>query len=377
MNYGFVFFVTVPLLLFACAADVADVRGPVGDVAGRAEGVELIRVLVVAGAEELEIEGTSAGEPLSIRLVSGTEVIVNGTVLKPPLKFFPEKEFVYVNKTPYRGSVEVIYLETGGLGRLAVVDELSIELYVTGLINSEISSKWPVEAIKAQAVSARTYALFKKRRQTGAPFHLTNTNLDQVYTGADAEDTAALRAVMDTAGEILFYAGEPALTLYHSNAGGKTEAAKDVWGSHYPYLKAVKSPYDGGVPSFSWELSLSAGKLKEAMGKAGYELSEPVGISVKKRSPTGRVKSVVIREASGGGLVLTGEALRKALGYAILRSTLFTVEKTAGGFVFKGRGSGHGVGLSQWGAKGMAESGFNYREILRHFYPGTTLVKIY
>jgi stage II sporulation protein D len=339
---------------------------------------EFIRVLVVEGAEELEIKGSLEGRPIFIRPASGGKVTVNGRVLSPPIKFYPEDEVIYLNKIPYRGMLEVTCRKEGvDEVRLQVVDELPLETYLVGLINSEISSKWPPEAIKAQAVVARTYALYQKLKRSDSPFHLTNTHMDQVYTGAKAEDMASFRAVKETAGEILSFNGEPALALYHSNAGGETEAAEDVWVTDYPYLKAVKSPYDKGKPDFSWELSLSGGTLGVLLKKAGYGIEEPVSITVKKRSPTGRVKSIVVKDGFGDSLTFSGEELRKAMGYAILRSTLFNVEEDEGGFVFKGRGSGHGVGLSQWGAKGMAENGFDYREILEHFYPGTGLVKAY
>lgn len=342
--------------------------------------VELIRVLVITGAEQLEIEGASGHGPLSIRPASGgqggqgDELIVNGEVLSAPVFFIPEKDFIYVNSTPYRGTLEVA---TGYGGKLSVIDELPLESYLVGLINSEISSKWPEEAIKTQAVVARTYAIYQKQARSGSAFHLTNTNMDQVYGGAQGEDIAALIAVKETAGEILSYRGEPALALYHSNAGGRTEAAKDVWVADYPYLRAVTSPYDRGAPNFNWEFAASGSTLKGLLTRAGYTIGEPVRITVAQRSPTKRVKKILIKDGSGHTLTLSGENLRKALGYAILRSTLFKVEKTSTGFLFKGRGSGHGVGLSQWGAKGMAARGYSYRQILGHFYPGTGLMKAY
>jgi stage II sporulation protein D len=110
---------------------------------------------------------------------------------------------------------------------------------------------------------------------------------------------------------------------------------------------------------------------------AGYNTGEPVKVTPIKRSPSGRVKAVSIADREGKTIELSGELLRKALGYATLRSTLFSVSRDPTGFTFRGRGSGHGVGMSQWGAKGMAERGFGYKDILEHYYPGTTLEKAY
>jgi stage II sporulation protein D len=231
MRYGLLSFVSVSLLVGCLAVVVPDENlegaedGPTGIDWG-----ELIRVLVVEGAEELKIEGALGAGALHIRLEARGKVTVNGRVYRTPLRFAPEKELIYVNKTPFRGTLEVTYRAGEGDGTLQVINELPIERYLVGLINAEISSKWSAEALKAQAVVARTYALYQKRSRADSPFHLTNTNLDQVYTGASAEDMAAFRTVRATAGEILSYMGEPALAVYHSNAGGKTEAAKEVWG---------------------------------------------------------------------------------------------------------------------------------------------------
>jgi stage II sporulation protein D len=206
---------------------------------------------------------------------------------------------------------------------------------------------------------------------------MTGTHIDQVYTGAAVEDRASFSAVKKTLGEVLLYKGSPALTLYHSNAGGVTELAKNVWGANEPYLRSVKSRHDKGAPNFKWELALSKANLGEKLRAAGYEIGKPVSIKVRKKTKTGRIRLLSIKDKSGIVITMKGEDLRRALGYASLRSTLFRVAQRRKGFVFKGRGSGHGVGLSQWGAKGMADSGASYKRILRHYYAGTTLKKIY
>ena len=152
-----------------------------------------------------------------------------------------------------------------------------------------------------------------------------------------------------------------------------TEAAVDVWRSGYPYLVPVESPFDESAPRFEWELAIGATLFGEQLSAAGYALRSPEEISVLETTLSGRIKLMAIRDASGRELRLSGEDMRKALGYSNLRSTFFEVSRSEGLFVFKGKGSGHGVGLSQWGAKGMAENGYSYKEILEHFYPGTEL----
>jgi len=360
------------LLLLLC------VSGCIRAVPGNAGEGDTIRVLVIDNAQAVSIKGASfgAGEPLDIRM-DGAGAMVNGSLAQLPLRLEPAGEFIYIDGRPYRGSLVVHAAQS----HLMVVDELPMESYIAGIINNEISSKWPVESIKAQAVIARTYAIFQREKKKDALFDIEGSVLGQVYSGAGAEDGAATDAVRQTRGEILEYNGEPALTVYHSNAGGMTEAASDVWQRDFPYLRRVKSPYDKGAPRYAWELAIEGKELVEKLHSAGFDLSlfdgGPYSISPLVITRSGRVKQLAVKDAAGRRVVMRGEDLRKALGYSALRSTRFKVEKRGSAFVFTGHGSGHGVGLSQWGAKGMAEAGYSYADILRHYYPGTRIKRAY
>lgn len=340
-----------------------------------AAGGGTIRVLVLKDEGELRIRGASGvptgGEILLRRSFPGTAALA-GEVVDLPVRFTPSDTFIHVNGRPYRGSIEV-YDEGGGL---MAVNELPLETYIVGIINHEISSRWHMEAVKAQAVIARTYALYKKGGSAGLPYDLEGTVLGQVYRGVNAEDDAAERAVRSTRGEILTYGGEPALTVYHSNAGGRTDASRDVWSGDYPYLTSVASRYDSISPNYSWEFSVRAGRLGGMLEASGRGVGRVVSIRRAEVLRSGRVRSIEIRGTSGRR-TLSGEELRKLLGYSNLKSTIFRVSASGETFIFTGRGSGHGVGLSQWGAKGMAEAGYSYRRILGHYYPGTTLKRIY
>lgn len=348
------------LVLFGCAGP-----GPVSVSAG-----ETIRVLVVKGADHLRVERASRGD-LLIR-ESGGGATANGHRVTLPMKFSSRGGGVVVNGRPYRGTIEVIR----GPGGLGVVNELELEAYLAGLINNEISSKWHPEAIKAQAVVARTYALYRKAKRRGEGWHLEGSVLGQVYKGSVTEDPASIEAVNDTRGEVLLYHGSPALTVYHSNAGGVTEASGDVWQGDYPYLQGVDSPYDKLSPGYRWEYVVTPDELGELLGRAGYDTGAPAYVDPLVVTSSGRVKRVRITGRTRD-VEMRGEDLRRVLGYGNLKSTLFEVERTSRGFRFTGRGSGHGVGLSQWGAKGMAEDGYTYKEILEHYYPGTTLKRAY
>ncbi|MFZ3071804.1 MAG: SpoIID/LytB domain-containing protein [Thermodesulfobacteriota bacterium] len=343
-------------------------------ISGIEKSGDVLRILVVKGASELSMDGVKKSGRVTIKTNIEGGVSVNGKSAGLPLRFYPSGKAVMVNGKPFRGVIEV--RREGN--SLMVINEIHLDEYVAGIINNEISSKWHIEAIKAQAVIARTYALFQKEKRKGSLYDLTSTYMDQVYSGADKEDSAVYRAVKDTKGLVLTYDGSLANTVYHSNAGGVTEEASEVWGTGYPYLESVESEYDESGPNYSWELSLSKDRIKDALNKAGYAVFEVDSIRVEKKTDTGRVKTIIVEDADGAEFALTGEDLRKALGYATLRSTLFDVEKESSSiFRFSGKGSGHGVGLSQWGAKGMAEDGDDYKDILKHYYPGTKLKRVY
>lgn len=359
LSYALLVFVMSALFLNGCAgASVQD--------AGRGES---IKVLVLSGVKELSISGKN--DTLRIKWDGSGSVLVNGSQTSLPAVYRPSDEFINLNGRPYRGVLTV----EAGKDYLIVVNELPLEAYIAGIINNEVSSKWPKSAVMAQAVVARTYAVHQKKLRADAVYHIEGTTMGQVYSGASSEDAAAASAVSATEGQILTFNGEPALTVYHSNAGGMTEDSALVWSSSYPYLISVESPYDKSAPKYTWEYTLTAAAFKTALNKAGYRLDEPVSV-VTSLSPSGRAKTVVIKDTQGGSAAMSGEDLRKTLGYGNLKSTIFKAQQSADVFVFTGRGSGHGVGLSQWGAKGMADAGYSYKEILRHYYPGAELVKV-
>lgn len=357
------------LILFA----VFFISGCVGIKPGQAGSGGKIRVLVLKGVSSVTIKGARNAGTLRVTKAAGNRVVADGREMELPLRFAPANRYVYINGHPYSGTVEIYPGKEG----LLVIDDIFLESYLVGIINNEISTTWPANAVKAQAVVARTYALCQKKKRPGEIYHIEGSVMGQVYSGADTEDALALRAVRETAGEVLVYNGEPALTVYHSNAGGMTDSSKDVWLIDYPYLKSVKSPYDATYRQINWDFLLSKESIKKLLNSAGYSIGDVESITVNSITEAGRVKTVVIRDNEGRKIILTGEDLRKIVGYTALKSTIFSVEKSADLFAFKGRGAGHGVGLSQWGAKGMAENGYSYREILRHFYPGTSLIRAY
>lgn len=352
-----------------------------------AQSGEKIRIAILKGVKDLKIQGADSAEAAGYALSlkpdekpafsialeeSGALTVNNSKIAGPSITFSSESGILYLNNRPFRGKIEVLKDQHG----LLVVNELPLEFYVAGLINHEISSKWPIEAVKAQAVIARTYALYQKKKRMAGVYHMESTVADQVYSGSIAEDDRSFYAVKETIGEVLTYNGEIALAAYHSNSGGITEDSKNIWGKDYPYLRQVKSLFDKDAPNFSWKLNISPQSVEAALNAAGYSVTDVQEIMPLSRTNSDRVTKALVRHAKGD-IEMSGEDLRKVLGYDKLKSAMFTVEMINGSFVFSGKGSGHGVGLSQWGAKGMAEKGYDYAGILEHFYPGTKIERIY
>lgn len=352
---------------------LAALFGCAGIDSGHAAHGGKLKVLVVKGASLITVKGSSAGNTLKVGRFRPGRALVDGKYKTLPIKFYPKGEAVSLNNKPYRGAIE-IYDDGNGL---MAVNELEVEAYLAGIVGNEIPAGWPEDALRAQAVIARTYALYHKKKRQSDKYHIEGSVLGQVFGGMASEHPATTRAVDDTRGEIVSYGGEPALTVYHSNAGGRTDRALDVWSSDYPYLVSVESPYDSASPGLNWEFAIPVSSFKTLLNASGYSLTEPEGIYPESKTPSGRIKSLIVKDEQGGSVRLSGEDLRRLLGYGSLKSSIYKASRKNGLFEFRGKGSGHGVGLSQWGAKGMAENGYSYKKILMHYYPGTSIIKAY
>lgn len=271
---------------------------------------------------------------------------------------------IFLNGSGYKGFIDVRRDQNG----LHFITELPFEKYIEGVVVSEIGKDWNMEAMKAQAVISRTYAVYQKGLNAGKDYHITSSVLHQVYKGDNADETVG-RAVKETTGEILTYEKKPVETFYHSTCTDKTELPEEVWGKSYPYLKSV-SCMDKNSPYEHWVRRFSVAEIEKALNIKGIK-----GISISSFTSTGRVKMLrVVTESSE--LEVKAVDLRKLLGYKELPSTQFSVSITGSEVVFEGSGYGHGVGLSQWGALELANEGKNYKEILQYYYPGTILQKM-
>ncbi len=254
-------------------------------------------------------------------------------------------------------------------GTMDVVNVVPLESYVERTVAGEVYSDWPEESLKAQAVVARSYALHELSRRRRETFHVESSVISQQYVTRPVP--ARIRqAVAATRGEYLVYQNEPILAAYHASAGGRTASAREVWGVTLPYLRSLGSP-DAAAPDHFWSFEISLADLVAALKEVGLPVGPAPTIRVLQRSDSGRVQRLRIGEAE-----LSGRELRQTLGGRAIRSALFEVRILADRVRFLGSGSGHGVGLSQWGARELALRGKHYRAILSHYYPGTARAQL-
>ena len=354
--------------------------------------------------------------------------IVNFALL--PKSTAGEKTITWFKNYRYYGGFEYVRI-TGS--RLNVINVLPLEDYVKCVIPYEMSASWPLEALKAQAVCARTYISKQNKHDRAYGFDVCNTTDCQVYYGTAATTADSDAAVDSTRGQMGYYNGTLASMVYSSCDGGATESAENVWGSPYPYLVGKLDPYEALVSSqiskYSWSVSYSAQELTWILQQKNYSIGTICNVFVSEYTPTGNVKEITFQDTVGTSLVVTGSTCRSIFSSATYGksvpsmrfsisggssgqtysvneegaqvssgqawvttagggSTLLSgkdlyvitsngVEEltsggapvpAAGGFTIYGTGSGHNVGMSQWGAYAMAKQGFSYREILEFYY---------
>ena len=275
----------------------------------------------------------------------------------------------------YRGALELRHRGGG----LTAVNIVPVDDYLRSVVPEEMPVDWPAEAIKAQSVAARSFALASRGRHASEGYDLCTTTHCQLYTGTTAEKSASNAAIKATRGEVLTYGGKPIEALFHTDSGGMTENSEDVWGSHVPYLRAAK---DTPAKTMPWTKAISRADLERKLAAKGHDIGKvrsialsplAIGRAAKDRTASGRVKTMTVKGTKGTA-TLSGTTWRSLLG---LKSTLFDAKLTKDAVTFTGYGSGHGLGISQWGAKRLAESGKSYADILHHYYTGTTLQQLY
>ena len=345
-----------------------------------------VRVLIRNDAPQVVLG--KAGEPIAV-LRDGTplfegkgpvtvtakkgELLINGVTSGAlPLSMRSQGKKPRVDGHAYRGEVALWPGDTG----VSVVNTLAVEPYLYGVLPKEMSPLWPEEALKAQAIASRTYTYHTLlSRKDHARFDLEASTAFQVYGGADAETPETTRPVDLTRGSYLAFQGLPIIACFHANSGGETESADAVWGAALPYLQRVKDSFSRLTPDACWKGELGVDTMVKRLWEKGYRSGGIISIETEEPSPSGRIGRVIIN-TSRGRLELTGNEFRLAMGPTIIKSARFTATRKGKRYLFEGCGYGHGVGMSQWGARKMAASGFTFDTILHHYYKNVSLVTI-
>lgn len=319
----------------------------------------------------------------------------------------------------YRGQVE--FLRNTG-SDMTIINVLSLEEYLYGVVPNELEALAPVEALKVQAIAARTYTYKSINKHAKYGFNLCSTTDCHVYKGYDSESQITNKIIDDTKDMVVTYKGALAETLYFSSSGGKTEAAVNVWGTDFPYLQSVEDEYESGQSyKYNWDMTFTIDEISQKL--KNYNIGTVTGMEITKYSEAGRPIEIIVKGTlNPEGVVISKDKCRTFLG---LYSQWFTINTnaninvsvnkvdvnttlsqvkviTANGettytnpaqkvtivsadgasttvpvspteYHFVGKGWGHSVGMSQEGAKGYAKAGYTYDKILEHYYPGTII----
>jgi stage II sporulation protein D len=315
------------------------------------------------------------------------------------VSFIPrsDDQWLYLNGKPYRGVLEIDCISDAK--PLLVLNIVPVEDYLKGVVLAEIGklSQSEMEALKAQAIASRTYALFQVSQNKDRKYDLEATVMDQTYSGVAAEDPQTNRAIQLTRGQVLTYKGKLICSYYSTNCGGKTEYVEKVWDKPpEPYLIPVDDDtFCLWSKNYSWEERWTKDNLEKnirAFLDSACITPDPktvnlLDLKIRERSPSGRVEwlDVVTDEDT---ISLRADKIRWALrkgngSHSILPSTNFDLEIIRGEnnvikqIIARGKGNGHGVGMCQTGAVGMARAGYSYRDILSHYYTGAKITQCY
>ena len=383
---------TSPLVRVGIVVDSANVR--VGSPAPH-EVLFAGRVLA-RGAAGQEWEFTADAGGISGR--SGGERI--GPVAGPVVVRAAGEGGVQISGRAYRGDA---IIRSAGTGRLTAVNTVLIEDYLLGVVPLEIGARPPgeIEAVKAQAIAARTYAIGNMGSRERLGFDVYPTVADQVYGGRSREDSVATRAVRETAGEVLTHNGRPIIAYYHSTCGGQTADLSEAWPwrAQLPYLRSTSDRIPGTdrhycdvSNRFNWSVAWTGEELAAVLARTIPYYAARAGstprvedVELVSRTAHGRVDELRIR-TDGQTLTVRGDSVRWILrpdGTRLLNSALLSAvtDSTVDGRLVRlevrGGGWGHGVGMCQFGAMGRARAGQSYREILGAYYNGAKLERLY
>lgn len=329
-------------------------------------------VQTIQGGKILENHMSSGDIPI----VADKRGIALGTQLFKVygIRISPQTKRFHLNGREYRGDLVLIRQKDMTILGVNYVD---IDEYLKGVLPREVSPRWGVEALKAQAVASRTYALFQELNSFDRDYSLEATVASQVYGGASSEAAETSQAVEATRGEIMLFNAEVFPAYFHAACGGHTTRPETVWNTYpNPVMNGVTDPYCVGSKHHTWQTTIAARDIEAAFRKKKIYIGTLFSLEASKMDPSGRIVEVILH-GSKGDVSLRGNEFRLAIGPQFLKSLkIKRLRKVNDSFLFEGYGWGHGVGLCQWGAKAMADSNFDYRQILRFYFQSAEFFRL-
>jgi stage II sporulation protein D len=333
----------------------------------------------IDGPADLTVKSFDKGEtvysgkgPITVTR-SKKKMLLNGKALDgEAYRISGQGDYLAIGGKKYRGDL-VLHVKSTGL---MAVNHLNVESYLYGVVPKEMSPLWSLEALTAQAIASRTYALYirEKRAAADRDYDVEATTSSQVYGGYDAEKESARAAVDASKGIVLSHDDKLIISYFHANSGGCTESSLNVWGVDLPYLQSIEDGYSKEDTEPSWEYTVSYKELGRIFSKllSGSELKK---VELLDKSPSGRVMNFLLCSDSKK-VKVSGNSFRLSVGPVNVKSTILDIIPDKNGLTFKGTGYGHGVGMSQFGAQRMAIDGRTSEEILKHYYKGVDILKV-
>ncbi len=369
-------FFKIGLILFFLASLVAS-------SISRADSAHLVRVAVIKDASQIDLRIRSHYQILALntnqqlyqaRHLWQAKVLPTESGIKIGKEHFkiygiriqPSRSpAVYLNGRRFRGAIDIIRQPNN---KLTAVNHLDVEEYVQGVLYHEVAPWWPMEALKAQSIVSRTFALYQARVNAGKDYDLVSTAYSQVYGGRTSERGRTSKAVRLTKDKVLTYQNKIFQTFFHATCAGHTERAGNLWNIDLPPLRGRECQFCRRSPHFHWEKKLSLKEIEEALEKADFKVGLIESIGIVDRDVSGRITQLEIT-STAGRTKLSANRFRLTVGPNIIRSTNINVEIKKRRAYFEGYGWGHGVGMCQWGSFFMAREGFNAEQILGFYYP--------
>lgn len=350
----------------------------------------MMRVLVAEGQKSFRL---SVKGEYELRVLPGLQVVKKGRQLSAEVAVTPrgvrmgseewygagvlletagEKD-LWLNQSQFRGTLSIMKDASGGL---FAVNRLPMESYLYGVLHHEVAPWWPMEALEAQAIAARTYAYYQRKVSRGAAYDLKSSTSSQVYGGSTTERYRTKKAVDLTAGQILVYDGKVFPAYFHATCAGTTAGASEIWKIDLPPIAGgVKCNFCILSPHYHWQARVPLSEIEQTMNSNGRGVGQILKVEAVSQTPSHRVGSVritgTLREET-----IAAKDLRIWIGGNRLKSTMFTVSVQDDAAEFHGKGWGHGVGLCQWGTFGQAVLGHKHQQILSFYYPGSAISKI-